>query len=274
MEPSPVSPGGTRRVLARVDLGTTGGGGSNSRYVRCADAADGKEADYLVKYRQNPQGLRVLVNELVCGRLAAKLNVPCPEVVIVQVDDEFARASKAAAVTAVEAAEHYGMRRIDFWRNPPPEALARVQNREDFAGMVAFDAWVKNHDRKLDHVLLTRPDFAHGRLYFALADHGHCIGNPGWTAAQLREDTYQRDPSFSLVAEVRQYVPSLNSFTPWLSAIKGLASTLNEVVSDVPVVWKLADDERLALVEFFQKRAAVLDEILRATSWFRGGDAK
>ena len=45
-------------------------GGAQAQLMRCAD-----EAYYVVKFRNNPQGPRILANELLGTRLAARLGV-------------------------------------------------------------------------------------------------------------------------------------------------------------------------------------------------------
>ena len=48
-------------------------GGSQSRLMR---ASDGNH--YVVKFRDNPQGSRILANELLASRLAEQLGLPVP----------------------------------------------------------------------------------------------------------------------------------------------------------------------------------------------------
>ena len=45
-------------------------GGAQAQLMRCADGGY-----YVVKFQNNPQGLRVLVNELLATRLAARLGL-------------------------------------------------------------------------------------------------------------------------------------------------------------------------------------------------------
>src|SRR5579863_8519434 len=58
-------------------------GGAQSQLMRCADAAF-----YVVKFQNNPQGLRILVNELLATRLAARLGLPRAPAAIVEVRQE------------------------------------------------------------------------------------------------------------------------------------------------------------------------------------------
>src|ERR1700734_99976 len=58
-------------------------GGAQSHLMRCSDGGY-----YVVKFQNNPQGLRILVNELLGTRLAARLGLRVPEVNVVNVDQE------------------------------------------------------------------------------------------------------------------------------------------------------------------------------------------
>jgi len=55
-------------------------GGAQSHLMHCAD-----DGYYVVKFQNNPQGARVLVNELLGTRLAARLGLPTPAVEVVEV---------------------------------------------------------------------------------------------------------------------------------------------------------------------------------------------
>jgi hypothetical protein len=53
-------------------------GGSQSHLLRCSDGEY-----YVVKFQNNPQGARTLVNEMLGAALAARLDLPAPETAIV-----------------------------------------------------------------------------------------------------------------------------------------------------------------------------------------------
>src|ERR1700690_1896992 len=55
-------------------------GGAQSHLFRCRDGAY-----YVVKFQNNPQHLRILANEMLATRLAARLGLPVPPVTVVEV---------------------------------------------------------------------------------------------------------------------------------------------------------------------------------------------
>src|SRR5260221_6748103 len=61
-------------------------GGAQSQLMRCSDGHY-----YVVKFQNNPQHRRILVNELLGTRLAARLGLPTTAVEIVHVSEELIR---------------------------------------------------------------------------------------------------------------------------------------------------------------------------------------
>ena len=58
-------------------------GGAQSHLMRCED-----ENYYVVKFQNNPQGTRILANELLGTRLAARIGLPVAPVAVVEVRPE------------------------------------------------------------------------------------------------------------------------------------------------------------------------------------------
>ena len=60
-------------------------GGAQAHLMRCADGSD---EYYVVKFQNNPQGVRILANELLATRLAARMGLPVPGAAVVEVREE------------------------------------------------------------------------------------------------------------------------------------------------------------------------------------------
>src|ERR1700733_3504969 len=58
-------------------------GGTQSQLMKCSD-----NQYYVVKFQNNPQGVRILANEFLASGLAKTLGLPVPETAIVDVDME------------------------------------------------------------------------------------------------------------------------------------------------------------------------------------------
>jgi hypothetical protein len=61
-------------------------GGAQSHLMRCSDGNY-----YVVKFQNNPQHRRVLVNEMLSTRMASRLGLPTAPVAVVQVQEELIR---------------------------------------------------------------------------------------------------------------------------------------------------------------------------------------
>src|SRR5262249_31060101 len=99
---------------------------------------------------------RVLVNELLGTRLAARLGLPTTPVAIVEVSEELIRLtpelcvelprSRVACEPGLQFASRYpgDPKQLTLHDFLPDEQLRAVENLHDFAGMLVFDKWTCN----------------------------------------------------------------------------------------------------------------------------------
>jgi hypothetical protein len=126
-------------------------GGAQSHLMRCSD-----ENYYVVKFQNNPQHRRILVNELLGTRLASRLGLPTAPVEVVEVGAELIRLTPELCIelprsrTPCAAGLQFGSRypgdprELTLHDFLPDEKLREVENLHDFAGMLVFDKWVCN----------------------------------------------------------------------------------------------------------------------------------
>ena len=126
-------------------------GGAQSHLMRCSD-----ENYYVVKFQNNPQHRRILVNELLGTRLASRLGLPTAAVEVVEVGAELIHLTPELCIelprsrTPCAAGLQFGSRypgdprRMTLHDFLPDEKLRDVENLHDFAGMLVFDKWVCN----------------------------------------------------------------------------------------------------------------------------------
>jgi hypothetical protein len=98
-------------------------GGSQSHLMRCSD-----ESYYVVKFQNNPQHRRILVNELLGTKLAASLGLHTKAVAIIDVSEDLIRLTPDL--------------HVDLPWSPIREQV------QDFLGMLVFDLWTCNTDRR------------------------------------------------------------------------------------------------------------------------------
>jgi|HubBroStandDraft_4_1064222.scaffolds.fasta_scaffold32520_2 hypothetical protein len=126
-------------------------GGAQSHLMRCSDGYY-----YVVKFQNNPQHRRILVNELLGTRLASRLGLPTAPVEVVEVGAELIRLTPELSIelprsrTPCAAGLQFGSRYPGDPRQMalhdflPDEKLREVENLHDFAGMLVFDKWACN----------------------------------------------------------------------------------------------------------------------------------
>jgi hypothetical protein len=239
-------------------------GGAQSHLLRASDGCF-----YVVKFRNNPQHRRVLVNEWVATRLAERIGLPVPLMEIVEVGGWLIRNTPELRVHAAGRTEpcvaglHCGSRYVldpfdgqvlDYM---PEAQLERVRNIDAFAGALAFDKWVCNADvRQAVYARRSRE-----RRYSAtLVDQGHCFNDGEWS---FPDSPLRGVFGFNAVyAEVRGW----ESFEPWLSRIEGLdAGDIVACAGDVPPDWYESDMDALeSLLETLAGRRPRVRDLITA----------
>jgi hypothetical protein len=133
-----------RRVSAARYVQPLREGGSLPAVV---DTNDGL---YVVKFRGAGQGPRALVAELLVGLLAARLDLPVPELALVDVPALFGRSEPDPEIQDLLRRSHgtnVGIRYLDGAFNFDPSAAAELVTPEFAARLVWLDALVTNPDR-------------------------------------------------------------------------------------------------------------------------------
>ncbi len=126
---------------------------------------------YVIKFRGAGQGPKALIAELVAGELARALGLPIPEIVLVELDREFARTEPDPEIQdLIRASEgtNLGSDYLPGAINYDPAAMqpdAALASR-----IVWFDAYTSNVDRTVRNPNLM---VWHRKLY--LIDHGAAL---------------------------------------------------------------------------------------------------
>jgi hypothetical protein len=213
-------------------------GGAQSHLMRCADGHY-----YVVKFQNNPQHRRILVNELLGTRLAARLGLPTAPVAIIEVSEELIRLTPDLVMEhprhrfPCHAGPQFGSRypgdprRLTLHDFLPDQQLLQVQNLHDFAGMLVFDKWTCNTNGRQTLFLADRSftgegagdvtggltdsaggasGVAGGAYRTLMIDQGFCFSAGDWKFpdAPLR-GLYTRN-------RVYEGITGMQSFGPWL----------------------------------------------------------
>lgn len=205
-------------------------GGAQSHLMRAEDGHF-----YVVKFKNNPQHLRVLANEMLASRLSERIGLPVPASEVVYVSDWLAKNSPeltiqlAGRTLPCEPGLSYGSRYVvdpldgQILDYLPEGMLDRVRNLDEFAGMLALDKWTCNaNGRQAAFWKLSRER----KFRATFIDQGYCFNAGEWN--------FPDAPLRGVYAwnSVYAHVTGWDSFEPWLSRI--------ETIDDA-AVWECAD---------------------------------
>jgi hypothetical protein len=259
-------------------------GGSQSHLMRAANGSF-----YVVKFQNNPQHSRVLVNDWIATHIAERLGLPVPAPEIVEVGEWLIRKTselhmqvggeKTPCVAGLQFGSLYVVPPMDgqVFDYLPESFLSesRVRNFEIFPGALAFDKWTCNGDGR--QVVYSRR--GRERKYNAtLIDQGYCFNAAEWN---FPDSPLRGVFSFNAVYTG---VQGWESFEPWLSRIENFdPEALAGFAEAVPPEWYAGDWDALQelLAKLLTRRARVreLIEEFRVSSrnpfpnW-KGGAAK
>jgi HipA-like kinase len=244
-------------------------GGSLPTLLRC-ESGD----CYVVKFRSNPQHVRVLANEMFATRLAMMIGLPAAEPAFIQVP-----AALAVHGTTVTGSAFSPLARLPglgwefgsrFPGDPhvtlvvdflPDRMLRQVTNLESaFLGALAFDKWTCNCDGR--QFVFHRQADRKTTVYSAtLIDQGFCFNDGEWSFSDIPlRGVYPRRLVYASVLGLR-------SFEPYLSKIENVTlGELKRCAGDIPEDWCGGEPEKLGelVAALFERRRRVRQAILDA----------
>jgi len=239
---------------------------------------------YVVKFINNPQHRRILINEWLACAFLRYLQIHVPDTAVVDLSDEFIAENPDLYITlgskrdAIPPGLHFGSRmavhpdRVATFDFLPDKLLHKVENRADFLGMLVFDKWVSNADSRQAVFFRARgknwtplKGETPGRLgFFAhMIDHGFAFSGANWQ--------FQDSPLQGLYFRTAIYddVRSLDSFQPWLSIVESFPiEVIDAAWKEIPRAWMDSDDDAVQdLLERLLKRrtrvAPLIEEMRR-----------
>ncbi len=234
---------------------------------------------YVVKFKNNPQHCRVLVNEMIAGVFLRYLQISTPDMAILKISEEFLAANPEVFIRLgdrrqpVEPGWHFGSRfpgdpnQVAVYDFLPDVLLSKVVNLPEFLGVLAFDKWTANADSRQAIFFRARlknwtpasevHPLKMGFLALML-DHGYIFDGPHWT--------FVDSPLHGLYYRPMVYanVTSWNDFQPWLDRIRYFPEeVVDRACRQVPPEWLAGEEAQLeALVNrLLDRRKRVADLI-------------
>jgi hypothetical protein len=241
-------------------------GGAQAHLMRCAD-----EAYYVVKFQNNPQGMRILANELLGTRLAGRIGLPVPATAVVEVRESLIKHTEDLVIQLGRgsarclAGLQFGSRYpgapaetvvYDFL---PDEQLREAANLDDFCGMLVFDKWTCNTNGR-QAIFFRAAGESHYRAQ--MIDQGFCFNAGEWN--------FPDAPLRGLYARHRVYesVRGIESFEPWLARIETRIdeAALEEAAQMPPEWYNFEQDALYKMLEQLLRRRKLVRELI-ASAW-------
>jgi hypothetical protein len=237
-------------------------GGSQAKLLR---ASDGHW--YITKFQDNPQGLRVLANEMLASLIGRRLQLPVPHTEVIEVDDWLIehtpelRVQRDGGSRPFTSGLHLGSRYVAEHQETPvfdylPEALAgRIENFGDFARCLVLDKWLANADGR--QAVFTQ----HGESWRGtFIDQGYCFNADEWSFPDVPlQGVYYRNWAYAKVTGWHDFEPALS-----------LAEQMDfcdlwEDAQRIPPGWYSSNSSALCqLVETLHKRRTLIRSLITA----------
>jgi len=251
-------------------------GGAQAHLI---EASDGHS--YVVKFHNNPQHRRILVNEWIASTFLHYLDIAAPETAMVELTEDFLAATPDVHIQlgrerrAVTPGWHFGSRfpgdpmRTVVYDFLPDTLLEHVENLRDFLGVLAFDKWMGNADSRqaiffrarVHDPLAANPP----RLGFVaqMVDNGYVFEGPHWRWGESPIQGLYFRPL------VYRTVRGLAEFEPWLDRIRNFPEeVVDQAVKRIPPAWLEGDEDELErlLERLMRRRERVPDLIEQCRS--------
>jgi hypothetical protein len=235
---------------------------------------------YVVKFTNNPQHRRILVNEWLSSIWLKYLQIHSPEASVIELSEQFVSGNPELCIIRGSKKDpplpglHFGSRmsvnpdRVAIYDFLPDALLHKVENRCDFLGILVFDKWVCNADSRQSIFFRARAkswtplkgDKPVKIGFFAqMIDHGFAFNGPHW---QYPDSPIQ---GVYFRSNVYDEVTGLDSFQPWLDMVRHFPiEVIDQAWKTIPPDWLDGDDDQLEqLLEKLLKRRSRVEELLQ-----------
>ena len=237
-------------------------GGAQAHLLACSDGHA-----YVVKFLNNPQHRRILVNEWMAAAFLNYLHISTPSAGLVNLSSDFLAENPDIYIQLgsrripIEPGWHFGSRypgdpaKVTVYDFIPDILLDKVANLEEFRGILVFDKWVGHADSRQAIFFRARIEQwspaapRPQRAGFAawMMDHGYAFNGPHWTFCDSPlQGLYFR-------SSVYHSVRSLDDFEPWLDRVLHFPDEImDRAWKQIPPGW-LTDEDYTALEGLLSK---------------------
>src|SRR3954447_6845527 len=249
-------------------------GGAQAHLIEADDGSF-----YVVKFLNNPQHRRILINEWLATTFLRHLQIHVPDTAVIELTSQFIAENPDLYLSIGSRREpvlpglHFGSKlsvhpeRVAIFDFLPDKLLGKVENAADFLGTLVFDKWIGNADSRQAVFFRARAKTwtplkgqATSKVgFFAqMIDHGFAFNGANW---QFVDSPIQ---GLYFRTSVYDGVESIDSFQPWLTMIENFPSELIDAAwKQIPSVWLQGDEDELEkLLEGLLKRRSTVRTLL------------
>lgn len=249
-------------------------GGAQAHLLECDDGNF-----YVVKFLNNPQHRRILVNEWIASVFLNYLQISTPVTRMVNLSPDFLAENSDIHIQlgsrrlGVEPGWHFGSRypgdpsKVMVYDFVPDLLLDKVVNVNEFLGALVFDKWMGNADSRQSIFFRARlqqwsPSSSDSpqRLGFVahMMDHGYVFEGPHWSFTDSPLQGLYFRPT------VYRNVTGFDDFEPWLGRVVNFPEeVIDEAQKQIPPAWLDGDESLLEtlLIKLMSRRKRVPDLI-------------
>lgn len=246
-------------------------GGSQPHLLRCDDGSF-----YIVKFINNPQGVRVLASDMFATRLAGRMGICVPDVDVVNVNATLIKNTYDLAMELTlgrvrcEPGKQFGSKypghpaTTQTYNFVSQHQIPNITNLEDFLGIFVFDLWTCNADSR-QAILYEQPgpisSYTSRKLFrVMMIDQGLCFNSGKWEFPDRPSDRIY------VKRELYESVHGIEAFEPWLNWLENQLTfnLLREEAERVPSEWYEGDCESwMRLVRCLYARRTCVRELIR-----------
>lgn len=236
---------------------------------------------YVVKHKNNVDGSRILVNELICYKLAKILDLPIPNAALIRINQKSIDADENLQHLKVKPGIHFGsefIKKSQTYIQPP--LLKKVVNQDDIPSIILFDQLIYNNDRASNPGNLII-DLKEKKIL--VIDHSHPFKLGAlWDKEQL--ESIHQDP----ICLIRDFhgqnykvlLKYVNGHSPFNKILHKLSTITQEDIDwcfeYIPEEWNINKEDIQGLKDFIRYRIEHVEDLLlllkdECPEW-KGGD--
>lgn len=234
-------------------------------YISCDDGYI-----YVAKFKQNPEGTRVLVNEYVCAKIAEILGLPLAYPTLINVSSEFVddygkQISEHLSNNLLPGI-HFGTRKVKkVYPITTLKILKSAENVHIIPDIILFDHLVCNKDRNSNGGNLL---FDQSKKEIVVIDHTHTFDLGAiWKSVDLIQRTGEPFIPLCTTGYVyKKLIPFVKGNNPFHAVLEKMnrlnEKILGDIINSIPYEWEVLPSEKDALKKYLLDRLHRIGDIL------------